>query len=59
MMASVFIEQHERFDAVQAYKDRLTPEQINTILDAPDSALIQIRFGVGSPATEVLVVEEG
>lgn len=59
MMAAVFIEQHERFDAVEAYKDRLTPEQIDTILEAPDSALIQIRFGIGNPATEVMVIEEG
>lgn len=59
MMGAVFLEQHERFDAVETYKDRLTPEQIDTILDAPDSALIQIRFGLGSAGTEVMVIEEG
>ncbi len=59
MMAAVFIEQHERFDAVEAYKDRLTPEQIDAILDAPDSALIQLRFGVGAAGTDVMVIEEG
>ena len=59
MMAVVFIEQHERFDAVEAYRDRLTPEQIGEIYDAPDSAIIQLRFGLGASGTQLLVIEEG
>jgi hypothetical protein len=59
MMAVVFIEQHERFDAIEAYCDRLTPEQIAVIYDAPDSAIIELRFGVGAAGTQLLVIEEG
>lgn len=58
-MATVFIEQHERFEAVEAYRDRLTPDQINEILEADDSALIRLDFGVGAPGTQVMVIEEG
>lgn len=59
MMAAVFIEPHERFEAVEAYKDRLTPEQIDEILEAPDGALVRLGFGVGAVGTDVMVVEEG
>ena len=58
-MKVVFIEQHERFEAVEAYRDRLTPEQIAEIYDAPDSAIIQLRIGVGASGTQLLVIEEG
>jgi hypothetical protein len=37
MIAVVYLEQHERFDAVEAYRERLTPEQIDTILQADDA----------------------
>jgi hypothetical protein len=59
MMAVVFIEPHERFEAVEAYKDRLTPEQINEMTEAPDGALIQLNFGVGIDGTRVTIIEEG
>lgn len=59
MMAVVFIEQHERFDAIEAYRDRLAPEQIDVILDADDNALIRLEFGVGTSGTKVMVIEEG
>lgn len=59
MMAAVFIEPHERFEALEAYRDRLTPEQIDEIGDAPDGAIIQLRFGVGMAGTQVTIIEEG
>lgn len=54
--ASVFIEPHERFEALDAYRSRLTASQIDEIEDAPESALIVLRFGAD---THVLVIEEG
>lgn len=57
MIATVFVEPHERFEALAAYSDKLTAEQVAKIDDAPESALICLRF-CGGP-TEVLVIEEG
>lgn len=57
MIATVFIEQHERFEAVEAYKDRLTPEQVDEILDADESALV--RLDIRNGKTEVMIIEEG
>lgn len=59
MMATVFIEPHERHEAIEAYKDRLTPEDVDQILDAPDEALISLRFGGSLPATMITIFEEG
>ena len=59
MQAIVFIEPHERFEAVDAYKDRLTPEQIEEVTDAPEGALVQLNFGVGIEGTRVVIIEEG
>lgn len=59
MMAAVFIEPHERYEAIEAYKDRLTPEQIEEVADAPDGALVQLRFGVGVAGTQITIIEEG
>lgn len=47
MMASIFIEPHERFEAIQVYRDRLTDKQVEQIEEAPDGALINLRFGIG------------
>jgi hypothetical protein len=58
MQASVFIEQHERFEALETYKDKLSAEQIDEIEDAPEGALIRLVFGSHVP-TQVLVIEEG
>lgn len=57
MLAAVFIEPHERYEAIEAYGDKLTPEQIEEIKDAPESALIRLQFG-GGP-TRLTVIEEG
>jgi len=59
MMASVFIEPHERFEAIEVYKDRLTAEQVNEIEGAPENAIILLRFGIGHDGTGLTVIEEG
>lgn len=59
MQAIVFIEPHERFDAVEAYKDRLTPEQIDEVTNAPEGAIVQLNFGVGIEGARVIIIEEG
>lgn len=59
MIAAVFIEPHERFEAVEAYRDRLTPEQIDEVTEAPEGALVQLRFGIGAAGTQITIIEEG
>lgn len=59
MMAVVFIEPHERSDAVEAYYSHLTGAQIAEIYNAPDDAIIELKFGVGSSGTQLLVIEKG
>lgn len=59
MIAAVFIEPHERSEAIQAYKDRLTSDQIERIEDAPEGALIRLIFGVGVTGTTMTIIEEG
>lgn len=59
MQAIVFIEPHERFEAVEAYRQRLTPAQIEEVTDAPEGALVQLNFGVGIEGTRVIIIEEG
>ena len=59
MMAAVFIEPHERREAIEAYRDRLTPAQIDEIDDAPEGAIVQLNFGLGIEGTRLIVIEEG
>jgi len=59
MIAAVFIEPHERFEAIEAYRDRLTPEQIDEVAEAPDGAIVQLKFGIGMAGTQVTIIEEG
>ena len=59
MNALVFIMPHERGEAIEAYRDKLTLEQIDDIRDAPDEAIVQLNFGVGIEGTRVIVIEEG
>ncbi len=59
MMAAVYIEPHERFEAIEAYRDRLSLEQVEAIKDAPDEALIELRFGIGDSITQLRIIEEG
>jgi len=59
VMASIFIEPHERDEAIVAYKERLTPEQVQQIKDAPESAIINLRYGIGESGITVVILEEG
>jgi hypothetical protein len=59
MNAMIFIEPHERGEAIEAYGDKLSAEQIEEIRDAPDTALIQLNFGITAPGVKVIVIEEG
>ena len=58
-MATVFIEPHERYEAIEAYKDRLRLDQIEQIEEAPETALISVQFGIGEARTVVTVIQEG
>ena len=57
MIASVWIEPHERYEAIEAYRDRLSADQIASIEEAPETALIQLRLNGGE--TTLMIVEEG
>ncbi len=57
MIANVYVEPHERYDAIDTYKDRLRPDQVEQIEEAPETAIILIQFGEGP--TVVTVIEEG
>lgn len=57
MNIKVFIEPHERHEAIEAYRQWLTPEQGDEISEAPESALIVIERRDGK--TDVTVIEEG
>lgn len=59
MQFDIYIEPHERYEALEAYADWLSATQVDEIKDAPESALIRIRRGVGQPMTTVWVIEEG
>lgn len=59
MIATVFIEPRERHEALEAYKARLSEKQIEEIEDAPESAIIQLRWGFVDGGTQVIIIEEG
>lgn len=56
MTGAIFIEPHERREAIEAYRDWLTNEQIDKIDEAPESALVQLVFGITTPGTEVIII---
>ncbi len=60
-MIAVWIEPHERHEAIEAYRDRLTESQIEQIEEAPETALIQLQMGLcGDPAVNAVhIIEEG
>ena len=57
MNIQVYIEPHERDEALEAYRQWLTIEQEKQIKDAPDEALIRLIRVEGK--TTVNVIEEG
>lgn len=59
MNMAVYVAPHERHEAIEAYRDRLSAEQVEQIKDAPDEALILLTFGINAPGTSLTVIEEG
>lgn len=59
MNAIIFVMPHERGEAIEDYGDRLSAEQIEEIRDAPETALVQLNFGITTPGVKVIVIEEG
>jgi hypothetical protein len=58
MIARIFIEPHERADALEAYGSWLTPDQVDEIMDAPEGAMFAlVRNHDGK--TTVTVIPEG
>ena len=52
MKASVFIEPHERYEAIETYRDKLNFDQIHQIKTAPDGVAMMLEYdGVGSKLT--------
>lgn len=60
-MIAVWIEPHERHEAIQAYKDWLSPAEIEQIEDAPETALIRLDLGICGDRgiNAVHIIEEG
>lgn len=58
MQATIYIEPHERNEAVEAYAQWLSLEQREQISDAPEGALIRIDRSDGKTVA-VVVIEEG
>lgn len=54
MKAQVYIARHERREAAEAWKDRLTPEQYQHLLDNEKDFWLNINYG----KTELLMVED-
>lgn len=57
MIASIWIEPHERHEAIEAYRARLSDAQVTMIEEAPETALIKLRVRDGE--TSLMIVEEG
>lgn len=53
-MIAVWIEPHERREAIEAYRDWLTPDFIEKIESAPEAARIRISRNDGSIAIAVI-----
>ncbi len=43
----IIVMPHERREAIEANRDRLTPEQIESILEAPEDEIIKLELGRG------------
>ncbi len=44
----VIVAPHERREAIETYRDRLTPNQIEAMLEAPDTEYVKLEFGTFS-----------
>lgn len=60
-MIAIWIEPHERIEALAAYQSRLTHEMIRQIENAPATAIIQVFFNIcGDPTmNSVQIIPEG
>jgi hypothetical protein len=58
--AIIFIAPHERAEAIEAYRDHLTAEQVEEINDAPETAFVKLSWGLteGGGST-IVIIEEG
>jgi len=54
MQFTIYIEPHERYEALDAYRDRLTQDQIDEIADADDGARIKLEISGGETKVTVL-----
>ena len=52
--ASIYIARHERYEASQVYKDRLSPEQIEYLLDNEQDFRLEITEG----KAQLLAIED-
>lgn len=59
MRAAIFIEPHERHDALEAYTDCLTAAQVEEIEEAPESALIKLDVDLSARTCSLLIIPEG
>ena len=54
MNFTIYIEPHERHEALDAYRDRLTQDQIDEIADADDGARIKLEISGGETTVTVM-----
>lgn len=61
MIIRVFIEPHERVDALEGYAGWLSPDQVDEIMDAPETALVSLKLTSidGVRTCDLTVIEEG
>ena len=56
-VAVVFIAPHERCEAIEAWRDRLSPSHIRLIQDAPDDAVIRLYVSDGARIVDIMPQE--
>lgn len=59
MIVSVFIEPHERAEALEAYKERLSVNDVEIIDDAPEGAIVKVDFRTYPLPNRITIIEEG
>ncbi len=60
MAAMIFIAPHERSEAIEAYRDHLTDDQVEQINDAPETAFVKLSWGLmEGGASTLVIIEEG
>ena len=58
VQAEIFIYPHERSEALDQYCDWLTPEQVDEIEEAPETALVKLSVNLGAGTSTVLIIPE-